>query len=98
MRAIADGERFCETYFIVMDRLYDTLEKRIATWRLIQERLNGSVGKFLTDRGGKKAKELVLERLIVAFDISSALSYLHERKLIYRDIKVRSPHHQIICP
>lgn len=35
----------------------------------------------------KKEKAFLAERLSVAYDIASALSYLHERNIMYRDLK-----------
>ncbi len=62
--------------FIVIDRLYETLTERIATWKERDEA--GFVKLF--DFRGKKQKAFLAERLTVAFDIASALEYLHDRK------------------
>jgi len=88
MRAIADGNRFCESYFIVMDRLYEILDKKLKCWAKALSRTVGWSATFF-DRKGQKALDLLTERLIVAFDLCSAIQYLHNRKIIYRDIKVR---------
>ena len=87
MRAIAEGDRFCETYFIVMDRLYEIMDKKIQNWGRAISRTTGMLGK-LADAKGTKAKELLEERLVIAFDLCSALKYLHDRNILYRDIKV----------
>ncbi|KAI2494003.1 protein kinase [Fragilaria crotonensis] len=65
MRAIAEGNHFCETYFISHD------------WNDGQTR----------GLKGTKAKELLEERLVIAFDLCSAFKYLHDRHILYRDIK-----------
>jgi serine/threonine protein kinase len=87
MRAIAEGSRFCETYFIVMDRLYEIMDKKLVQWGKAISRTTGIMAK-LTDATGQKAKALLEERLVVAFDLCSAIKYLHGRKILYRDIKV----------
>ena len=60
-------------YFLVMDRLYGTLEGKLDEWKATQKKM----GMF-----GKKAakEELFKDRLNVAFELSSALNYMHTRK------------------
>mmetsp|Transcript_21800 Transcript_21800/g.31296 ORF Transcript_21800/g.31296 Transcript_21800/m.31296 type:complete len:404 (+) Transcript_21800:29-1240(+) len=86
MRAIASGPRYVEEYFFLMDRLYDTLDKRILKWSKLIKRGSSLVGKF-RDRNGQKSGELFIERLLYAFDLCAAIEYLHDHKIIYRDIK-----------
>ena len=87
MRAIAAGDIFDKDYFVVLDRLYDTLEKRIGTWVKTNKSLCGVKGKL----GGKKKNEekkrnLLEDRLVAAYDLISAISYLHGKGIIYRDL------------
>jgi serine/threonine protein kinase len=86
LRAIAEGSWFHEDYFIVMDRLCETLEKRLASWGKRHRGLGGIVGK-LVDRKGKKRAKLYDERVVAAFDLSAALAYLHKNLIIHRDLK-----------
>mmetsp|Transcript_745 Transcript_745/g.969 ORF Transcript_745/g.969 Transcript_745/m.969 type:complete len:357 (+) Transcript_745:361-1431(+) len=83
LRALAKVEAYHEKYFIVMDRLFDTLEHRLKKW---QTRLKKQKG-FLRDRSGEKLKELYEERIVVAFDLADAVSYLHNRQILYRHLK-----------
>jgi hypothetical protein len=76
MRAIAKCDPFSGEYFIGMDRLYDTLEKRLMTWAGRMARTTGIAGR-LNDRKGKKAAALYEERIVKAFDLAAAMEYLH---------------------
>ena len=88
MRAMAGGDMFDKEYFLVLDRLYDTLEKRIGTWGKTYKSLTGMKGKL----GGKKKTEekkqqLLEDRLVAAYDLIAAIAYLHDKQIIYRDLK-----------
>jgi serine/threonine protein kinase len=79
-------------FFIVMDRLYSTLQEMIDdTWK--KEYNNNKGNKFLGGlfSGFKKDKDklkmLFLERLLVAHDLAKVFQYLHEKGIIYRDLR-----------
>jgi len=86
MRASAMSDPFREGYFLVLDRLYDTLEARLVQWTSRRNRISGLAGKVL-DRTGTKAAALYEERIVGAYDLSAALAHLHEQRLVYRDLK-----------
>eukprot|EP00957_Ditylum_brightwellii_P174314 13271311-Ditylum_brightwellii.AAC.1 len=75
MRAMAVGDPHKPGFFVVLDRLYDTLSSKIDKWKKEKSKVTG-VSK-LRDMKGNKKKELWLERVLVAYDLSSALKYLH---------------------
>ena len=89
-------------YFLIMDRLEETLQDRICTWRTKwrkeqrPERNNKAVllswmkkvfrGRRMNreqptnkQQNSKAIDALLVDRLSVAWDISSALKYLHDR-------------------
>lgn len=78
-------------YFLVLDRLYDTLGDRIYDdWKLNHVLTVRKAGLFNL----KKNKDDILDRnedisirLKVAMDMSAAIKYLHEKNIIYRDLK-----------
>ena len=78
LRALPDSKNLDETSFIVMDRLYDTLEQRIKKWETRQKRMGG-LGKLVGRGSAQKKAELFEERVVAAFDLSSAFEYLHSR-------------------
>ena len=46
LRGIAMEDMFSEHYFLVLDRLYDTLSSRIMKWKKKTKKLSGIVGSF----------------------------------------------------
>ena len=65
-------------FFLVIDRLYDTLDRRIDVWKELSRRKAGQ---------DKALQGLFLQRLLVAQDIASALRHLHKLNIIFRDLK-----------
>mmetsp|Transcript_7833 Transcript_7833/g.8998 ORF Transcript_7833/g.8998 Transcript_7833/m.8998 type:complete len:463 (-) Transcript_7833:15-1403(-) len=74
-------------YFLVLDRLQCSLEDVINDWKEEEKKATGSLQRKILDRNGRKQRNLLADRLRVAFDIASALLYLHQNKIIYRDLK-----------
>jgi serine/threonine protein kinase len=66
-------------YFLLLDRLQCTLEHKIDHWK--------QFNKALSEDSSKKRRAFLAERLHVSFDVAAALSYLHGRNIIYRDLK-----------
>jgi len=74
-------------YFFLLDRLECTLDDRIKDWKEEEKKAAGALQRKILDRSGIKQRNLLADRLRVAFDISSAVLYLHQNKIIYRDLK-----------
>lgn len=103
VRALAEGgvSAFEETngqydgFFIITDRLRGTLRDKILEWQVLQQEeslleclpssLEGTRDELLT--GPHLAEQLLLVKLDIAQQIASALEYMHERRLIFRDLK-----------
>lgn len=71
---------------MILDRLYDTLESRIPKWKA-QEESAGAKKIFKSKTQKKLLKEAKEERMESVMDLASAVAYLHERKVIHRDLK-----------
>lgn len=98
MRAVGEIDMFDKNYFIVLDRLYDTLDERIDDWK--EELLRSTSCMAMFRRGSKnKKKRLFAERLTVARNIASAVKHLHNLNVIYRDmVSLIQCTAQLFCP
>jgi len=78
MRAVSSSTPFSRNYYVVLDRLYDILTRRLTTWK-----------KKMPGRMTAQKKKVIfwVERITVAHDIASAINYLHNLRIIYRDLK-----------
>jgi serine/threonine protein kinase len=72
-------------FMLVLDRLTLTLEEKIHQWQLDQRKFRGALGLFRRDNIG--LNDVFMQRLVVLFDISRAMRYLHKKRILYRDIK-----------
>lgn len=62
-------------YFLILDKLTETLEDRIRKWVKTASKTKGVLGKVT---GGKKRKaEMILEKAHVAYDLATALKFMH---------------------
>lgn len=68
-------------FFIVLDRLYDTLQQKIDDkWPKQYKSLTGPFGMIGKDKD--KLRKLFLDRLIVAYDLSTVFRYLHSKRCV----------------
>jgi len=75
MRGMASLHPCSDSFFLVLDRLYDTLQERVAKWNKMQKRQRRLSG--ILDAKGTKKERFFVERICVAHEICSALNYLH---------------------
>jgi serine/threonine protein kinase len=84
MRAVGQGDFFLPSYFLVLDRLYDTLSVKIeGAWKRQKDHLEND---FFVWNRHRKGRGLWDERVGVARDLARALAYLHDMGIIYRDL------------
>jgi len=75
-----------DDFFIIMDRMEETLDHRIKNWEQQLKRYKQPSLEKLAKNGQIQAL-LFAGRLKIAGDIAGALSYLHRNGIIYRDLK-----------
>ena len=93
---IALGGVVCEDFesstthdsrFLVLDKVKETLQDCIETWREQDERLKRPVLKSIIDKSGLKRRHLFLERLQAAADLASAVECVHSCNYMHSDIR-----------
>lgn len=87
--SIAETKRI-DSCFLLLDFLPETLTDRIEKWsKLSRENRKKTQRRwsFLSRTRFPFDRELFIEQIQVAIDISSALKYLHEKRIILRDLK-----------
>ena len=72
-------------YFLILDRLYDTLDNRLGVWKELERRKLMSVHN--NSEYALQLKALFLRRLQVGIDLASALQHLHKLRVVFRDLK-----------
>ena len=78
MRGVAAGPTLNPTFFIVMDRLHVSLPEKMEEWAQIQSEHQGSI--FGIGSNKPEMRQLLQERLRVAYDLAAAFSYMHDKK------------------
>jgi serine/threonine protein kinase len=77
-------------FFLIIDRLSDTLDHRLRKWErgrkgiLSGKKLRGSI---ITFKDSDEDVRITEEQLDVCLRIAAALDYLHEKNIIFRDLK-----------
>jgi serine/threonine protein kinase len=84
LRGIANVDPYSTDYFVVLDRLYDTLKQRMQNWKKLSDSYK-VIFRRVFYRTARKG--LLHTRLAAALDLAYAFEYLHDKKIVHRDIK-----------
>jgi hypothetical protein len=84
-------------FFLVVDRLVETLEHRIRRWKEQMEDMPHSLFHRMSKEYKDKQRALLKERLQVAMEIASVMAYLHSLNVAYRDLKPDNVVSNSIC-
>jgi serine/threonine protein kinase len=89
MKGISQSDPQKARFFVILDRLSMTLDRKFNQWRRI---VGESTGYWVPCYGyccsnSAILHELWIERLSAARDIATALAFLHLKHIIYRDMK-----------
>lgn len=85
IRGAAVEEENDNRFFIMLDLIETTLEQQMKNWEFKKD--NGKSTRWISLKYRFEMKALWTEKIRAAHAISSAMHYLHEKKIIYRDLK-----------
>jgi serine/threonine protein kinase len=89
MRAMANSDPHESRFFVILDRLITTLDRKFNQWR---QEVGENSGYWMGPFGYCCSKphylyRTWLQRLSASKDIANAIQYLHEQNICYRDLK-----------
>jgi serine/threonine protein kinase len=84
LRGVSQSGPFAEGYFLILDKLVDTLPGKLKKWNTIDRQCKGITGAFVG--GKKKESALFVNRMEAAFGVANALDYIHSMNIVYRDL------------
>lgn len=74
-------------FFIIVDRLVETLDQRMEKWHLQAVQVPNSLFYRLSRDFKEKQRALLKDRVQVALEIAKVLEYLHSLNVLLRDLK-----------
>ena len=81
---VSSSGPFSENYFIVLEKLNETLAKRVKVWMDLDRQCKGITGVFTGSK--KKARRLQFERISAARSLVAGMEFLHQQNIVFRDL------------
>ena len=81
---VSSSGAFSDGYFIVLEKLNETLGKRVKVWMDLDRQCKGITGIFTGSK--KKARRLQMERISAARNLVAGMEYLHQQNIAFRDL------------
>jgi serine/threonine protein kinase len=81
---VASDGAFEDGYFIVLEKLNETLGRRVKVWMDMDRQCKGITGVFTGSK--KKAQRLKAEQMSAACSLVAGMDFLHEKNIVFRDL------------
>jgi len=82
---VASDGAFEDGYFIVLEKLNETLGRRVKIWMDMDRQCKGITGVFTGSK--KKAQRLKSEQMSAACSLVAGMDFLHQKNIVFRDLK-----------
>lgn len=77
-----------DDYFLILDRLEDTLDKRMRSWKTREQAVDAFIDSPKSfDLEKSILNNDILDRVNVVSQVAEALRYLHSKNIVFRDLK-----------
>lgn len=81
---VSNKGAFSDAYFIILEKLNETLGRRVKVWMDMDRQCKGITGVFTGSK--KKAQRLQTERISAALSLVAGMDFLHQRNVVFRDL------------
>ena len=82
MRGMCTGPLVSDDFFIILDRLVETLDKHMHKWHVQHVKLHKCWKHIFCKKRHQAISDLMIERMMVAYDLAAAFFYLHENRCV----------------
>ncbi|KAL3915453.1 MAG: hypothetical protein SGILL_005648, partial [Bacillariaceae sp.] len=84
LEGVSTRDPFADGYFIVLEKVSETLSKKVKGWMDMDRQCKGITGVFTGSK--QKIQRLHSERIAAAYDLATGMEFLHKRNIVFRDL------------